>query len=331
VTHRFFLMVVIVCGSWQAAAVAQSTQGVGHRTEAATVAPTPVEAESPDSTKPAPKDGAKPQGGSKPEGSEKAAAPTAAETVQEERDDAVLDRAEPDFTVITLPTTLRMPKYRSAFRVTHRFARPLGQGSFGDLVEDFFGFDASAVIGLELRFGIFPGAQIGIHRTSDKTIEFFGAYDLVSQGDSFPLGLAAFGSIEGTDNFKDSYSPALGLVVSRKIGTRAAVYAEPFWVNNTNPLPSEVTLDDNDTFYIGLGTRVRVLSDTYVVAEFIPRVAGFDPGVHGGNFGIEKRVGGHSFQVNFSNFLGTTMGQIARGGARNEDWYIGFNITRKFF
>jgi Membrane bound beta barrel domain (DUF5777) len=48
-------------------------------------------------------------------------------------------------------------------------------------------------------------------------------------------------------------------------------------------------------------------------------------------FALEKRAGGHMFQLNFSNSLGTTMGQIARGGARSDDWYLGFNISRKFF
>ena len=50
-----------------------------------------------------------------------------------------------------------------------------------------------------------------------------------------------------------------------------------------------------------------------------------------GTFGIEKRAGGHSFQLNFSNGFGTTMGQLARGGTGNDDWYLGFNISRKFF
>ena len=48
-------------------------------------------------------------------------------------------------------------------------------------------------------------------------------------------------------------------------------------------------------------------------------------------FAIEKRAGGHAFQLNFSNGFGTTMGQIARGGTSNDDWYMGFNISRKFF
>ena len=47
-------------------------------------------------------------------------------------------------------------------------------------------------------------------------------------------------------------------------------------------------------------------------------------------FGVEKRVGGHSFQVNFSNSLGSALGQIAQG-ASDDDWFIGFNITRKFY
>jgi hypothetical protein len=261
-----------------------------------------------------------------------AAAP--AQPKEEERDDEVLDLAEPDFTVVNLPTTLRMPKYKSAFRVTHRFARPLGEGSFGSLAEDFFGLDASAQIGLEFRFGIFPGTQVGIYRTSDKTIQFFGQYDVKHQSASFPVSINAYASIDGTNNFKDSYSPALGAIISRTFNKHAAVYVSPFWVNNTNDLPSELT-DDNDTVLVGIGGRFRIHGGTYFVAEWAPRVSGFDPGVSTGGFGIEKRVGGHAFQLTFSNSFGTTMGQVARGGPKNADgdgdWYLGFSISRKFF
>jgi hypothetical protein len=248
----------------------------------------------------------------------------------QERDDAVLDRAQPDFTVVNMPTTLRLPQWKSAFRVTHRFTRSLGQGDFGDLVEDFFGLDSGALIGLEFRFGLLPGTQIGVLRTNDRTIELFGQYDIVSQSDSFPLGLAAYATIDGTDNFTDSYTPSIGVIVSRTFGTSVAIYAQPTYVNNTNPSPSEL-VDENDTFLLGLGARVRVRPTVYVVAEYTPRLGGYEPGVHGASFGVEKRAGGHSFQINFSNTFGTTMGQVARGGLRNEDWYLGFNISRKFF
>lgn len=242
--------------------------------------------------------------------------------------DRDLRLAQPDFTIITLPTTLRLPQFKSAFRVTHRFARPLGQGDFSSLLEDFFGLDSGAQIGLEYRFGIIRGAQIGIHRTSDRTIEFFSQYSVLQQ-QNIGFGLDAVATIEGTNNFKDSYTPSLGVVLSRELGEVGAVYLQPRWVNNSNPLPSELT-DDNDTFFLGLGARIRVSPTVYVVGEFIPRL-GFEPGVHHGTFGIEKRAGGHTFQLNFSNGFGTTMGQVARGGTSSDDWYLGFSISRKFF
>lgn len=255
-----------------------------------------------------------------------------AEAAAQAVDDPDLDLkpAQPDFTVVNLPTTLRVPRFKSAFRVTHRFARPLGVGDFGDLLEDFFGFDSGAQIGLEYRFGIMRGTQVGIHRTSDRTIQFFAQYDLMQQGDTRPLGIAIIGTADGTDNFRDSYSPGIGAVISRTFAEVGAVYLEPIWVNNTNPLPSEL-VDDNDTFLLGVGARVRILPTVYLVGEIIPRVAGYEPGVNQASFAIEKRWGGHSFQLNFSNGFGTTIAQLAQGGTSNDDWYIGFNISRKFF
>ena len=224
---------------------------------------------------------------------------------------------------------MRVPKYKSAFRVTHRFARPLGQGDFSDLAEDLFGLDSGAQIGLEYRFGIMRGTQIGIYRTSNRTIEFFAQYSGLQQKDNGLLGLDVIVTMDGTDNFSDSYSPALGVVLSRELGSHGALYFEPIWVNNSNQLPSELT-DDNDTFLFGIGGRLRVRPTVYVVGEYIPRI-GYSPGVDHLTFGVEKRAGGHVFQINFSNNIGTTPAQIARGGFDNEDWYIGFNISRKFF
>jgi hypothetical protein len=254
--------------------------------------------------------------------------PAAAQDDDPDRD---INLAQPDFTLAALPTTLRVPRHKSSFRVTHRFSRTLGQGDFGDLIGDLFGLDGGALIGLEYRFGLFSRTQIGLHRTSnDKTIEFFGQRELVAQSDSFPVKIDFFASIDGTNNFRNSYTPALAVLLSREAGDRAAFYLEPIWVNNSNPEPEEV-IDDNDTFMIGLGTRLRIRPTVYVVFEAAPRVSGYRPGVSHISFGIEKRAGGHLFQLNFSNGFGTTMGQIARGGTSNEDWYLGFNISRKFF
>jgi hypothetical protein len=246
--------------------------------------------------------------------------------------DARVNPAQPDFTVVALPTTLRVPRYRSAFRVTHRFTRALGQGDFGDLASDFFGLDSGAQIGLEYRFGVFRGTQVGIHRTSDKTIQFFGQYDLLRQGDRSPVGVGVFASIEGMDNFSEVFSPAIAAVVSRELGRHGAVYLQPVFVGNTD---AEDAADEDNTFLLGVGVRLRVRPTVYLVGEAAPRISGFDPGVSQVGFGIEKRAGGHAFQLSVSNAFGTTLGQIARGGVEQLDggsnWYLGFNISRKFF
>src|SRR5262245_18186269 len=105
--------------------------------------------------------------------------------------DKDLNPSQPDFTIISLPTTLRLPRYSSAFRVTHRFLRPLVSGEFNNLLSDFFRLDTGAQIGLEYRFGLMRGLQIGINRTSDKIIELFSLYSVMQQKDNGLLGLAA--------------------------------------------------------------------------------------------------------------------------------------------
>jgi Membrane bound beta barrel domain (DUF5777) len=262
-------------------------------------------------------------------------APPAALAQTASDDPAALKLAEPDFSLVGLPTSLRLPKFGSSFRVTHRFTRPLND-NFGDVLDDFFGLDSGGQIGLEYRFGIIPNGQVGIHRTSNRTIEFFAQYAALRQGAGSPLDVTILGTIEGTNNFHEdeglpsSHSPAVGAIVSRTVGEVAAFYVEPIWVNNTNPDPSQL-VDDNNTFMVGLGARIRVRPTVYLVGEFAPRASGYKPGVNHGSFAIEKRAGGHLFQLNFSNAFGTTLGQIARGGPAENDWFLGFNISRKFF
>jgi hypothetical protein len=245
--------------------------------------------------------------------------------------DVRVDPLQPDFTLSALPTTLRLPEHKMAFRVTHRFSRALGSGDLSDLFSNFFGFDSGAQIGLEFRYGLMPGTQVGVHRTSDRTIQIFGQHNVLQEkADGHPLSLDVIATLEGTNNLRDRKSSTLGVLVSKKIGKVAAVYAEPMFVVNTNPLPRGSGVDNNTTM-IGLGARVRIRPATYLVGEVTPRLSGYTPNVDQGSVGIEMRAGGHTFQINFSNGFGTTLGQLAHGGVSSDSWYIGFNISRKFF
>jgi hypothetical protein len=243
--------------------------------------------------------------------------------------DVLIDPLQPDFNIAALPTTLRMPRGKWAFRVTHRFTREIGQGDFGDLFRDAFGFDGGAQIGLELRYGLLRGTQIGVHRTSDRTIQIFGQHNFLNQRDGRLIGLDVMGAFDGENNMRDQLKGIVGILASRTLGRWMALYAEPIYVGNSNAL--DLPGSDDYTIMIGLGGRLRVLRSTYLLGELTPRVSGFDPGVTQASFGLEHRAGGHLFQLNFSNGFGTTYSQLARGGFSDETWFIGFNIARKFF
>jgi hypothetical protein len=242
-------------------------------------------------------------------------------------DDAAPVLAEPDFRVLNLPSTLRLPRHRSNFQFTHRFNGNLQRGSFSDQAGNLFGLDQGAAVGFEYRFGVARHLQAAVYRTAiDQTFQFHGKYDAVRQGGAVPVSLSALISVEGADNFQERYSPAVGVAVSRMAADRLAVYATPVWVHNTAAL-----LDlDQDTFFVGVGARVRVTGTVYLVGEVAPRASGYSPGQAAYGFAIEKQAGGHMFQLNFNNGQGTTFGQLARGGF-SDSLYLGFNLARKFF
>lgn len=252
--------------------------------------------------------------------------------------------------VVNLPTTLSLKRHKSYFRITHRFARDLRRGSFGQLAEELFSLDSGAVIGLEYRFGITDTIQAGINRSIlGKTIELFGRWDALKQHDGRAFGLSATGSIEGQNNLQLDPQPGVSVTFSRIQGSRLAFYATPTFVKDAHTptlrvghgdhehggeegeetgeeIPGE---DKNNTAFIGLAMRLRVLETMSVVAEVSPRIYGYRPDRAAWNVGVEKLTRGHVLQLNFGNTFGTTPGQIARGGSTT-DVYLGFNMSRKF-
>ncbi len=253
--------------------------------------------------------------------------PSPPAAAQPAEDDATLRLAEPDFSLVNLPTTLPLPAGKGDFHLVHRFNGNLRQGSFGDQASSLFGLDEGATVAFEYRFGVMRHLEAIAERSNvDRDIQLSAKYDAVQQNASQRVGISGVASIEGGNNFRERYAPALGLVVSRTIEDRAAFYAVPVWLHNSAAL----TGTTRDTFFVGVGGRVRLASDVYVVGEVSPRVAGYVIGDPEFGFGIEKRVGGHVFQLTFANTHATSYGQIARGG-NPESLYLGFNLTRKFF
>ena len=281
------------------------------------------------------------------------ATPTAAEDPPRQPDASNRSNPEIELNLVALPTTLSIRKHHGYFRLTHRFARDLTLGDFGDLANDLFALDNGAVIGLEYRFAVEDNIHIGIHRsTLNKTLQLFSRWDAVRQDHGLPFGLSGFASFEALDNLQDGHQPGAGGVVSRTWGQTLALYASPTYVYGTfdaERIAEAMIGHDHDhgavispgahdgedhtghkaTFYVGLGGRLRVRPTVFVVGEYTPRITGHDPGDAMWGVAIEKWTRGHTLQVNITNSFATTPGQIARGGTPGVI-YLGFNITRKF-
>ena len=242
-------------------------------------------------------------------------------------DDAVLEPAEPDFRVVNLPTTMRLPRLKGNFALTHRFAGNLRRGSFSDNAGHLFGIDDGATVGFEYRVGIARHLQAVAYRVSfQQTLQLYAKYDAVHQSRTMPVSVSALISDEGTNNFQDDHAPALGLSLSRSVAHAAALYVVPTWVHNS----AAAAGIDRNTLFVGVGGRVRIRPTVYVATDVSPRVSGYAPGTSQFGFALEKRAGGHMFQLNFTNSPGTTFAQIARG-ASPRSLSLGFNLSRKFF
>ncbi|HEU4936484.1 MAG TPA: DUF5777 family beta-barrel protein [Vicinamibacterales bacterium] len=250
-----------------------------------------------------------------------------------------------DLNLINLPTTLSLVRHHSYFRLTHRFASDLRRGDFGDQAADLFSLDKGAIIGLEYRFGITSNIQAGIHRSMlSKTIQMFGRWDALRQSESMPVALSLTLSTEGLNNYHKNYQHAVAMTASRTFGDRLALYTTPAFVSGTHAVDflaghdeheDDLGLDEDehaghdDTWFMGFGARLRFAGTGYLTGEYTPRLHGYDPNGATWGVAIEKRTGGHTLQLNFTNSFGTTFGQLARGG-NPHDIYLGFNITRRF-
>lgn len=264
--------------------------------------------------------------------------PDAATPPADTDDDARLRPLDPDFTVVNLPTTLPLPTHAAGnFHLTHRFVGVnWRQDDFSTIASNAFGFDGPAVIQLEYRIAVMKHLEAIVARTNfGRTIQFSGKYDAFHEGAGHPFGLSGILSVEGQNNFHQTntsgfdigYTPAVGVALSRTLGNVASVYVDPIFVHNTRDSGESERLN---TFYVGVGARVKIRPDTFVVGEVSPRLGGYKPGDAEVAFSLEKRVGGHVFSLVLANTQATTFGQLARG-ANPETLYIGFNLARKFY
>lgn len=237
--------------------------------------------------------------------------------------------------IINLPTTQPIGKKHFLFRISHRF-RPAIRSGYDSL----YGLDGPAFILLSFGYGISDNLSLTLSRSNlfqefelsldwiflnqDKrpAIPFSAA---ISAGSSLvtqtPVGEKVFQS----DNLKFN----LKLILSLQVSNNLSFVLVPAYSSNANhwESPSE------GTFALGTGGRFMIFNDYSLVWEWIPVLSGYKANSNGWGLGIEKKIGGHVFQVFILNSTGLTSDQFIPGGdfrLKDKDFRLGFNIFRKF-
>ncbi len=236
---------------------------------------------------------------------------------------------------INLPTTQSIGKGEILFRISHRYYPAVGEG-----YDAFYGLDGPAAILLSLGYGLKDNLDISLARSNlEKEIELALKWVMFEQGKKLPVPLSAAFSIGGSlvtlsrpgrqvfdaDNMKLN----LQIILSHRLNNNLSFTLVPAFSSNANhwESPSEGTLS------LGTGGRWMIFHDISIIWEWIPVLAGYKNISNGWGLGIEKKIGGHVFQVFFLNSAGLTSDQYLSGGdlrLKDGDFRFGFNIFRIF-
>lgn len=237
--------------------------------------------------------------------------------------------------LVNLPTTQTIDKRKVLFRISHRYFPAVSDG-----IDDFYGLDGPAAILLSLGYGISDRLSISLARSNRfKEVELSLKWLLLEHGEIKTLPVSAALNFGGglitdiEDGEKTFQSENLKfnaqLSISYQFSNAFSLLLVPAYSSNTNhwESPSEGTLS------FGFGARYMFPKDFSIIAEWTPIIAGYMAESSGWGFGIEKKIGGHVFQVFVTNSIGMTSAQFVPGGnlrIQDGDFRFGFNIFRLF-
>ena len=236
--------------------------------------------------------------------------------------------------LVNLPTTTTAGKGEVLFRISHRFAPPTSSGW-----DSFYGLDGPAFILFSFGYGITDDLTVTVGRSKlYQEWEFNADWSFLEQGTQKSLPFSA--TLHVGANLVSQDEP-LGaawsgrfrlsalLSLAYQFNDRLSFLLVPAFCTNTN------FFDPNSegTFALGFGGRFMVFDEFSIIAEWVPTLAGYNDLYSAWGLGIEKKIGGHVFQVFITDSLGIIDSQYLTGGdlrLGDGDFRFGFNIFRSF-
>jgi hypothetical protein len=236
--------------------------------------------------------------------------------------------------LVNLPTTTTLAKGDILFRISHRFQPPVSSGW-----DSFYGFDGPAFILFSFGYGITDNLMVTVGRSKlYQEWELNADWAVFEQGEESSLPFSATLHVGGNLVSQDEprgaewsgrFRFAALLSLAYQLNDRLSFLLVPAFTSNANFWePSS-----EGTFALGIGGRFRVFDDISLIAEWVPRLAGYKDYYSGWGLGVEKKIGGHVFQVFVTDSIGLIASQYLPGGDLrfgDGDFRIGFNIFRTF-
>ncbi|MBC7850561.1 MAG: hypothetical protein H7Y31_12545 [Chitinophagaceae bacterium] len=224
------------------------------------------------------------------------------------------------------------------FRILHRF------GYVNDGISNLFGLD-EARMRMGFDYGITNNLTIGIGRsTLKKELDGFFKWRPIRQATGAGGSPVSVVWISGmtlntlkwaVPDRKNYFSSRLGyyheIIIGRKFSERFSLQLAPLLVHR-NLIDTDI--NSNNTFALGIGSRLKVSKRMALVLDYHPVLAGEQFGTYDPlSIGIDIETGGHVFQLHFSNsegmnekeFVTNTTGEFWKGEIR-----FGFNLSRVF-
>jgi hypothetical protein len=223
-------------------------------------------------------------------------------------------------------------------RILHRF------GTVDNGIKDLFGLD-EANMRFGFDYGLGNNLTVGIGRSNlnkelDGFIKFRPVWQSKGPG-SVPFSVVLITGMslrtqdfpEPQDVYKFKHRLAFyqEVIIGRKFSEAFSLQLNPIYLHR-NLVPG--TNDENNTWALGIGGRMKLTKRTAFVVDYTPILSGRQEGTKDPlAVGFDIETGGHVFQLHFTNatgmnekaFLTSTTSDFWKGEIR-----FGFNLSRVF-
>lgn len=250
--------------------------------------------------------------------------------------------------VVNLPSDSTIAPGLLQFLVTHRFRDPVR----GSDAHTLYSLDSGADFGLGLSWSPVRNLEVALYRSGiqdDYQLSGKYAWRPGGIGSLFGAALVAGGAVR-----RDPFVVDGSGILSPDTKARSTVFAQAvfelhFWNDRVSvaavPSYASRTSSEERVFNIPVHAAVAVTKSWNLQGEYIPARHALNGSIAQWSCGIEKVLYRHRFTFYVGNTNATAVDQYLSGdyalaqkrqlqefdnGFRNNDWHIGFNITRQF-